>query len=179
VKSVTVVGGGPTTFPNDYRVTGTTCTTAPVPPGGTCTVTVVQRPLGTGTRPAALSFDLGTTGIRLVPMTGAGAQPTLKAVPPVAPAGHVSQVTGTAFPPGQVVTLTLDGMPGATKVTADGNGGFVTPLLILPHTYAGPRQLHATASGPAGLPTPVTVALAVPFLVVPGTLQPPDFATRN
>ncbi len=179
VTGVAVVGGGPTTFPDDYRITGNTCAAGPVPPGGTCRVTLVQRPLGIGARPAALSFDLAGIGTRLVPLNGAGTQPTLKANPPLAPAGRVSQVTGTAFPPGQRVTLTLDGMPTTTTVVAGPDGGFVTPLLVLPHTYAGPRQLHATVTVSAGLPTPVTVALSVPFLVVPGTLQPPDFATRN
>src|SRR5205807_1605075 len=98
-------GGGPGAFPADYRISAQTCTAKPVPPGGTCQVTVIQRPLGIGVRPSALRFEEDAhPGVpQLIPMTGAGAQPVLTAQPPLGRPGDVSQVTGVAFPPGQVV----------------------------------------------------------------------------
>jgi hypothetical protein len=145
-------------------------------------VSVVHRPLGIGVRPAALKVDDDGEPVgvaHLVPVTGAGAQPVLTAAPPLAAPGRVSQLTGTAFPPNQSVTLTLDGMPGSTVVTTDADGSFATALLILPHTFPGPRQLHGTATVVAEVPAPVTVAATADYLVVPGALQPPDFSVRR
>jgi hypothetical protein len=97
----------------------------------------------------------------------------------LSPPGRVSQLTGTAFPPEQNVTVTLDGMPGTTVVATDRDGNFTVGLVILPHTSAGPRQLHGTATLDRDVAAPVTVAATTDYLVVPGTLQPPDFSVRR
>ena len=172
------IGGG---FPGDFRISAQTCTGKPIAPQGTCQVTVIHRPLDTGARPAALQFldDSPPAGPHLIPMTGAGTIAKLLASPPLSQPRRVSQISGTAFPPGQTVHLNLDNMPGTTTVTTDAAGSFSTPLVIFPHTFPGPRQLRATTTVTAGLLTPVTVTVSIPFLVVPGTLQPPDFAVRN
>jgi hypothetical protein len=60
------------------------------------------------------------------------------------------------------------------SVTAAADGTFTVPLVIFPHTQYGKRQLHATVQG---VPTPIVVS--IDFLVVPGSLQPPDFAERR
>ncbi|MGC9671323.1 choice-of-anchor D domain-containing protein [Planosporangium sp. 12N6] len=181
VHAVGPYGDGSTSFPGDYRITGETCTAAAVTPGGTCRVTVVFRPLAVGARPAALRFDDDSSlpSPHLIPVLGAGAQPVVEAAPPLAKAGQVTQVTGAAFPPGQTVVLTLDGMPGPVTAGTDADGRFTRPLLILPHTYPGPRLLHATVTVTAGVPAPVTVAATTNYLVVPGSLQPPGFTVRN
>jgi hypothetical protein len=185
VNAVTVVGSGPTEFPNDYRITANTCTGAPVASGASCRVTVVQRALGVGVRPAELRFedDVPPAAPRLIPVTGGGLQPTLLASPPVTQPGQVSRITGIAFPPGRPVSLTLDRMPGTTTAVADAAGGFVVPLVVFPHTDPGPRLLRASSTAAVGLPGAVTVSVAVTattnYIVVPGTLQPPDFAVRS
>ncbi|HKT01311.1 MAG TPA: choice-of-anchor D domain-containing protein [Rugosimonospora sp.] len=163
------------TFPGDYRVTQTTCLAAPVPAGGSCTVTLAFTPHGTGDRPAVLVItDNTSSASHTVPLTGSGVSPVLRADPPLAPPGAVSQVSGTGFPPGQTVVLTLSNMAGQTSVTASATGTFTTPLVILPHTLPGQQQLTATV--PA-VPGPLTVG--IPFLVAPGSLQPPDFVNRR
>jgi hypothetical protein len=176
ITNVTPVGSAPTNFPGDYQITANTCVGTPVLPGLTCTVSVTFAPQAVGSRPALLQFtDNATPGPQLVGLTGAGGPPTLVALPPLAPPGGVSQVTGTGFPPGKVVVLTLDGMPQAlNQPTASGSGTFTWPLVILPHTSHGNRQLHATVQG---VPNPIVVS--IDFLVVPGSLQPPDFAERR
>jgi Tol biopolymer transport system component len=175
VLSVTLVGTAPASFPGDYAITANTCLAAPVDPGATCQVSVVFAPQAVGERPALLQFtDNVVPGPQMVGLTGAGAAPTLAALPPLNPPGAVSRVVGAGFPPGKVVVLTLDGMPGQTSATPDGTGAFTAPLVIFPHTAPGKRQLHATVQG---VPTPITVS--IDYLVVPGSLQPPDFAERR
>ena len=163
-----------TTFPGDYGITVDTCTGATVPAGGTCRVTLVHTPRGVGPRSALLRFDDDASGPHLVVVRGAGARPVLDADPPLAPPGRVSSVSGRLFPPNRQVELTLPGMPGRTSATTDANGSFRVPLVILPHTAAGRRVLRGTVSGL----TPAVVA-TTPYLVVYGTLQPPDFSVRN
>lgn len=176
ISAVALIGSAPTGFPSDYRIASNTCVGTPVMPGGaSCQVGVVFAPQAVTDRPALLQFtDNVVPGTQVVALTGGGAAPTLTAAPPLAPAGQVSQLTGTGFPPNKQILLVLDGMPGQTTVTSDANGGFQAPLVILPHTSLGKRQVHATVQG---VPNPV--AAATDFLVVPGTLQPPDFAQRH
>ena len=175
ISAVTLIGSAPTNFPGDYQITANTCLAAAVAPAGTCQVTLTFAPQAVGARPALLQFtDNATPGPQLVGLTGSGGALTLVANPPLAPPGAVSQVTGTGVPPGKVVVLTLDLMPGQVSVTVPASGTFTAALVIFPHTQYGRRQLHATVQG---VPTPVVVS--IDFLVVPGSLQPPDFAERR
>lgn len=171
------VDAGAGVFSGDYRITGNTCVAAPVPAGGTCQVAVVHRPLGVGQRPAVLRFDDdAATEPHLVPVTGAGEQPTLTVSPTLVRAGQVAAVRGAAFPAGQTVVLSLDGMPGQQSVVADATGAFSVQLLVLPRTSAGERALRAavTVASPA-----VSLEASTQLAVMPGSLQPPDFAGRN
>jgi hypothetical protein len=166
VVPVASVTTPPNSFPGDYAITANSCLAAPVAPGASCRVSVAFTARAVGQRPALLQFtDNALPGPQLVGLTGAGATPALTAVPPLAPPGAVSQVTGTGFPPGKVVLVTLDGMPGQLAVTASPAGTFTVPLVIFPHTAPGKRQLHAAVQG---VPTPVTVS--IDYLVVPGSL---------
>jgi hypothetical protein len=175
VTAVALVGTAPNSFPGDYTVTADSCLAGAVAPGATCLVTVVFAPHAIGNRPGLLQFtDDAVPGPQLVALTGAGAAPTLTALPPLAPPGAVSQVSGAGFPPGKPVVVTLDGMPVQLTVTASGTGTFTVPLVIFPHTLPGKRQLHATVQG-----VPGPIAVSIDYLVVPGSLQPPDFAERR
>ncbi|HWU14800.1 MAG TPA: hypothetical protein VN157_12410, partial [Caulobacter sp.] len=100
-------------------------------------------------------------------------QPKIIAVPEIGKPGFVTSVRGTDFPPGVPVKFTWK--PGITAAAAPtvplANGTFIGQLLILAKDQTGPRII--TASGPGF--SPVTTD----FLVVLGTVQPPDEVTRR
>src|SRR5262249_62053255 len=100
-------------------------------------------------------------------------KPRIVAVPPIGKPGFVTLVRGIDFPPGAPVRLTWS--PGITAAAAPAFPGtdfrFVAQLLILTKDATGPRTI--TARGPGF--SPVTT----PFLVVPGTIGPPDMVNRR
>lgn len=106
--------------------------------------------------------------------------PKLVILPPLGPPGFVTSVTGTGFPPGEPVTLQWDrgilDVEGPKPLTSDGSGGFKVSVLIFHHDVRGTRVLSASP-GPGA--TSNYVAPTAQFLVVPGTLQPGDFANRR
>jgi hypothetical protein len=175
ISAVTLVGAAPTNFPGDYQITANTCLAAAVAPGATCTVSVSFAPQAVADRPALLQFTDNAAGSpHLVALTGTGAPPTLVASPPLARSGGVSQVTGTFFPPNKVVVVSLLNTPMQVTVTASPTGTFTVPLVVFPHTPLGKKKLQASVQG---VPNPIVVT--IDFLVVPGSLQPPDFAERR
>jgi hypothetical protein len=135
-----------------------------------------------GARPAVLTIAYaGPTGTLTfpVPLTGAGAAPTLKSSPTVTPAGRVIQITGTGFPPGSTAKLSLVGMPGTTTAKAAADGTFRVPFVVLPNTWTGHHPLNAdvVAGTAPGLSGPLRATLE--FVIVPGSPVPPDFDTRR
>jgi hypothetical protein len=181
LTAVTLTGTAPTGFPGDYEITGNTCLAAPVAAGGSCQVSVRHVPKAIGVRPAVLQIvEAGDPPVvHGVDLTGTGLAPAIAVKPPLAPPGQVVRVTGTNFPPGSTVRLALDGMPGQVRMDVAGDGTLSTQFLVLPHTATGRRLLRAVviAPFPAGLAG--TVQATTEFLVVPGSLQPPDFTVRK
>ncbi|MFJ1697268.1 hypothetical protein ACIOHC_19375 [Streptomyces sp. NPDC088252] len=100
-------------------------------------------------------------------------QPRIVAVPAVGKPGFVTSVRGKDFPPGAPVKLTWK--PGITATAPPTvprrDGTFIAQLLILVKDETGPRTI--TAEGPGF--SPVTT----PFLVVSGTIVPPDEVGRR
>lgn len=100
-------------------------------------------------------------------------QPRIVAVPAIGKPGFVTSVRGKDFPPG--VPVRFAWKPGITAAAAPTvplrDGTFIGQLLILTKDQTGPRII--TASGPGF--SPVTTD----FLVVSGTIQPPDVVTRR
>jgi hypothetical protein len=108
------------------------------------------------------------------------------AVPPLAPAGRTTAISGTGFPPDTQVTyalvplntdptINLSTVPGFATATTDGNGSFANQImLIMPHTAAGKYEILATA-----LFGRTPVSASVGFLVAPGSQQPPKFVGRH
>ncbi|MEU1467370.1 hypothetical protein ABZ434_04010 [Streptomyces sp. NPDC005761] len=100
-------------------------------------------------------------------------QPRIVSVPAVGKPGFVTSVRGKDFPPGAPVKLTWT--PGITAVAPaarpGGDGTFIAQLLILVKDRTGPRTI--TASGPGFSPA------TTPFLVVGGTIVPPDEVGRR
>jgi hypothetical protein len=85
-------------------------------------------------------------------------------------------VSGEQFPPGAVVTVLweqgINGRPVEVTVAADGT--FTASLLVLGKDQLGPRDVVAEPqSGPSFGP------VRAPFLVVPGSIGPPDFIGRR
>ncbi|MEV1067061.1 HYR domain-containing protein [Streptomyces sp. NPDC050263] len=156
------------------------CTTASpctLPAGGRIQVTT------------RVSYDKGTSGTVTARVAGTPAdrltadntatlplrvlQPVLTAGPVVARLGDVVLAEGRDFPAGTVVQLKWsEGITAATvpvKVGADGT--FRTQVLVLRKDRTGARLLSAT--GPGYNP------LTAQVLVVPRSLQPPDFIGRG
>ncbi|MBB5959286.1 WD40 repeat protein [Saccharothrix tamanrassetensis] len=104
-------------------------------------------------------------------------QPRITVEPLVGPTGFVPRVTGSGFPPGGTVKLTwtlgISAEPGTAPVRADGT--IDAQVLVFENDLIGPRELAATAVAGPGF----GAVRSNPFLVVPRTLQPPDFAARG
>ncbi|WP_445280214.1 hypothetical protein [Streptomyces sp. DSM 118148] len=100
-------------------------------------------------------------------------QPRIIAVPAIGKPGFVTSVRGKDFPPGAPVRFTWK--PGITAAAAPTiplpNGTFIGQLLILAKDETGPRIISAKGPGFS----PVTTD----FLVVTGSVQPPDEVTRR
>ncbi|WP_411080775.1 hypothetical protein [Streptomyces sp. cmx-18-6] len=100
-------------------------------------------------------------------------QPRIIAVPAIGKPGFVTSVRGKDFPPGAPVKLNWN--PGitaaATPTLPNPDGTFIAQLLILAKDRTGPRTI--TARGPGFSP------VRTDFLVVVGTITPPDEVTRR
>lgn len=153
------------------------CALPDLEPGASTVVRVVLNPdkALTGT----VTGDLTTTGtdadrgdntarqrLRVL-------QPRIVAVPEIGKPGFVTSVRGEDFPPG--VPVRFAWKPGITAAAAPTvpkpDGTFTGQLLILAKDQTGPRVI--TARGPGF--SPVTTD----FLVVSGSVQPPDGVTRR
>ncbi|MGM1061252.1 HYR domain-containing protein [Saccharothrix sp. Mg75] len=104
-------------------------------------------------------------------------QPEVAVEPGVGPTGSVPRATGRGFPAGATVALTwtlgISESPGTVPVGGDGT--FDAQFPVFHNDLIGPRRLEATATaGPRFGPV-----RSAEFLVVPRTLQPPDFASRE
>ncbi|MFI9814644.1 DUF11 domain-containing protein [Saccharothrix variisporea] len=104
-------------------------------------------------------------------------QPKLTVDPLVGPGGFVPRTTGTGFPPGGTVklawTVGISATPGTVSVKDDGT--FDAQVLVFENDQVGPRELAATAEAGPGF----AAVRSNPFLVVPKSLQPPDFVGRG
>ncbi|MFC6088390.1 translocation protein TolB [Saccharothrix lopnurensis] len=104
-------------------------------------------------------------------------QPVLAVEPGIGPTGFVPRATGRDFPPGATVrlawTVGVSPVPGEVVVRPDGT--WETGFLVFHNDLVGPRRLAGTTVlGPRFGPV-----RSGEFLVVPRTLQPPDFASRE
>ncbi|MBW4721113.1 hypothetical protein KZQ38_28370 [Saccharothrix sp. SC076] len=136
---------------------------------------------------AAVEADVGGSAVGVGPDTDAAdntastriavRQPRLVVDPLVGPTGFVPRVTGSGFPPGGTVRLVwavgISTSPDTVPVRADGTVDAQFP--VFENDQVGPRELIAEpVTGP-----PFAAVRSNAFLVVPKTLQPPDFAARG
>lgn len=160
--------------PNDYAISANTCTTAPIPGGGQCQVTVRFIPTASGDRTAVLRFvDNAPGGPHLVGLGGVGSTPTIALSPAVTQPARVLTVTGQGFTPLQDVTITMPGTPNTVTVTTNADGTFTKGLLILPKSPIGTRPVVATVNA-----FPLITAQK-PVLVVTPSVSPADFVIRG
>lgn len=153
------------------------CELGDLSPGGSSVVQVVLAPKAA--LRTTITGTLTTTGTDADPRDNVAKtplrilQPRIVALPPIGKPGFVTSVRGKDFPPGVPVRFTWK--PGITAAAAPtvpgGDGTFAGQLLILPKDETGPRVI--TASGPGF--SPVTT----PFLVVIGSIGPPDEVERR
>ncbi|MEU3612219.1 HYR domain-containing protein [Streptomyces sp. NPDC006872] len=128
--------------------------------------TLTGRVVGTPTDPRVAN-NTDTRPLRVL-------KPVLTAGPAVARLGDVVLAEGRDFPAGTVVQLKWSqGITAATvPVRVGADGTFRTQVLVLRKDRTGPRLLNATGPGY----DPVT---GPQVLVVPRSLQPPDFIGRG
>ncbi len=157
-----------------YTVAAQTCTAAPLPPGGTCTVSVRFSPAAPGDLPAVLRIEDTAPGApHLVGLRGNGAHPAIALSPGVTPPGRVITVSGTGFAPGRAIAVTMGGavQTGPAQTAADGT--FRAGLLVMPKASVGNFTVIAkVADAPA-------VNAEKPLLVVIPTVSPADFVVRG
>lgn len=172
--------GLPSAIPADPLPAGCSagvCALGDLAPGATSVVRVVLRP--DKALRTAINGKLTTTGTDADLRDNADRvplrilQPRIIAVPAVGKPGFVTSVRGKDFPPGAPVKLTWK--PGITATAPPAVAGarrtFIAQLLILVKDQTGPRTI--TAKGPGF--SPVTT----PFLVVAGSIGPPDEVGRR
>ncbi|MGW2486289.1 hypothetical protein ACWCV9_03580 [Streptomyces sp. NPDC001606] len=165
-------GGPPPGCDTSWR-----CALPDLAPGGRTVVQVVLAPdraltgrvtgvLTTTGTDADRSDNTARTTLRIL-------QPRIVAVPPIGKPGFVTSVRGKDFPPGVPVRFTWK--PGITAAAVPTvpkpDGTFIGQLLILAKDQTGPRTI--TARGPGFSP------VKTDFLVVTGSVQPPDEVTRR
>lgn len=167
ITAATLAGANPTTF----EILSDGCSGASLEHGQACTIGVSFRPPVAGTSTANLVvWDNDPTGSQSVSLDGGTLKPAILLDPAIGPPGFVTMAVGTSFPPGATVTLAWSvGLTASMPaVVADASGSFSVPMLILPRDTLGPRILAGTFSTAGG-----GSAQSTPFLVVPGTGQPP------
>lgn len=167
VSTVSLAGLNPAAF----AVLTDSCSGVVLEHGQACTIGVSFQPATAGTSVATLVVaDNDPGGSQTVSLEGGTLAPTLRLDPPIGPPGFVTEAIGTNFPPGATVSLVWSvGLTASMPaVVADPSGSFSVPMLILPRDMLGPRVLTGTFTLAGG-----GSALSPPFLVVPGTGQPP------
>ena len=160
----------------NFTVTQSTCT-GTLAPGAKCTITVTYTPKTVGKHTGTLSLRVTNTlhevdFTQAVPAAGSTRTPKVTITPAVVQVGQVAEVVGTDFPPSQQVTVTWQNGLGESVLNTDAAGKFTTQLITLRGDILGSRNPAATVTGLPVVKGPVV-------LVVPGSLQPPDFGTRN
>ncbi|MFN8512849.1 MAG: choice-of-anchor D domain-containing protein [Chloroflexia bacterium] len=134
-KTVTVknIGSGPVTISNasitagatDYTIVANTCFTAgngaTLPPGGTCTISVVFTPQAAGTRPGTLTITDTASGTpQTVSLTGIGITANISVAPSALDFGYQQVGTTSAS---QTITVTNIGSGPVTISNVVKSGG--------------------------------------------------------
>jgi hypothetical protein len=143
-------------------------------------VTTTFLPIADGTGQGDLVLADNALGSpRTIPLAGTAMSPyapRLTITPPIGAPGMVVAVEGDGFPPGVTVQLRWVRSPDrptgpapltpVVSVTTDAAGHLPrTFLLVFPGDVLGPRLVQVSGDHPGA-------SASLPFVVVPGTLQP-------
>ena len=155
----------------DFVVSGDGCTGQTLAYGLSCTILVLHVPSTSGPKSASLSItDSAVDSPQVIELVGGVPAPSVRLDPALGPPGVVTVLTGTAFPPGSLVTVSWD--VGISQkldpVVVNADGTFSVGVLVYHHDRLGPRTLIVTPR-PGG---PTFPANSAAFLVVPGPNQP-------
>lgn len=167
LASVALAGLDPVSF----TIVANGCAGVTLEHGETCSISVSFRPALPGSSVADLVVtDNDPSGSQAVALDGGTLAPTIVVDPAIGPGGFVTIATGTNFPPGATVSLAWNSGLTASMppVVADSAGTFSVQILILPRDTLGPRVLEGTFTASGG-----GSAASQPFLVVPGSDEPP------
>lgn len=113
-----------------------------------------------------------TTTLRIIPI--------IEPQPPIGPPGFVPFIQGDGFPANAAVVLEWDRGLGTVEVTANADGRFRVPFLVMRNDGHGPRLVRARiVANEAAPPDDVVLEPTALFTVVPGSAQPNDWQYRR
>lgn len=154
-----------------YRVPpeGDGCSGTTLLPGTSCGVAVIFAPDVTGAHAAVLQVPSDASNApHAADLTGLA--PLLEPDPALGPPGFVPEILGSDFPPNTELVIAWEPGIGSRTITTDDEGSFSLFLPVLRRDQIGPRTVEARGDG---------FTIVADFLVVPGTLQPGEFASRR
>jgi Tol biopolymer transport system component len=156
---------------DSFELVADRCSDRQLLPGTACTVTVRFVPVDSGLHEAdvAVTSD-AERGRSRATLRGTGLVPQVTLDPPLARRGFVTFAKGEDFPAGIDLDLRWDPGIGRFTVRTDDEGAFELPIVLLRRDRLGPRVLETTAT---------QIEVLTDFLVVPGSLGPPDFTIRD
>jgi hypothetical protein len=125
-----------------FSVSDDACAGLPIPPAGSCSLTVSFAPTATGAASAQIVATLSTGADVYGDLSGTGAPPpVVVVVPGVASSGQVVAIEGSGFPVGVSVELSFLGQEPARSIEVDEVGSFVETEIVMSHTPRGPATV--------------------------------------
>jgi hypothetical protein len=152
--------------PQDFSIDDNACRGAQVPTDAGCPITVSFHPTGAGRRTATVNVGIAAGQYTSIFVSGEGYYnaSVITTAAQVKPGQHLG-IAGTGFPANVAVLIGWsDGSGRATVALTDGNGAFVTQVLVLKGERPGTRTMVAQVqNGPIA-----TVEVQVDRTVVSG-----------
>jgi hypothetical protein len=140
-----------------------------VPGENGCAIQLRFVPPAAGRHGAVIRVD-ADDGVQSARARLRGSAPLLRISPPLSRRGFVPVITGRFFPPRQRLVLEWDPGIGGLVISTTREGTFRTGLLVMMRDALGRRELVIRRLG---------FPLSQRFLVVPGSMQPPEFNNRH
>jgi hypothetical protein len=125
-----------------FSLSDNACDSSPIPPSGSCELTVSHTPVTVGFASSRIVATLSDGRTVYGELSGTGAPPpVVSVVPAVASSGQVVAIQGSGFPAGVTVELSWMGQEPAQRIELDASGSFVETLIVMSHTPRGPATV--------------------------------------